>query len=344
MMGTPRDKGIIPRLCEMLFKEVGRNSSDNHKFKVEVSYMEIYNERVRDLLPRDKTPAATRPGTPTKLASSAITRRADSIFRDAPNSKFAKNYRIREHPITGPYVENLSVYTVRNEQEMLKLMETGNAERTTAATDMNDTSSRSHAVFTIVLSQTKFEEDLNLTNEIVSKISLVDLAGSERVKVSNTSGDRLREGANINKSLTTLGLVIKALVERSHQTHIDHVTSDTASMKSAVKKDVFVPYRDSVLTWLLRDSLGGNSKTIMLATVSPASVHAEETLSTLRFAQRARNIINIVSVNENPSARLIRDLKQEVTRLQTLLQTQQTPQMPSAVDEDGFSILQDRLD
>ncbi|KAJ3036309.1 Kinesin-like protein kif1b [Rhizophlyctis rosea] len=334
MMGTQEDKGIIPRLCETLFEDIKEQTSEVHKFKVEVSYMEIYNERVRDLLPQPTTPTTpSRPSTPT------TSRRVDSVFRKSPPPKFPKTYRIREHPITGPYVENLSVHPARSAPEILSLMARGNSERTTAATDMNDTSSRSHAVFTILLTQTRFESDLNLTNEIVSKICLVDLAGSERVKVSNTSGERLKEGANINKSLTTLGLVIKALVERSQHSLHD---SDTASMKSAaVKREVFVPYRDSILTWLLRDSLGGNSKTIMLATVSPASIHAEETLSTLRFAQRARNIVNLVSVNENPSAKLIRDLKQEVVRLQGLLAMQEEE---SREGEDELSILQGRLD
>ncbi|KAJ3277908.1 kinesin-like protein kif13a [Borealophlyctis nickersoniae] len=333
MMGTPEDKGIIPRLCEALFDRIEAETTDTHKFKVEVSYLEIYNEKVRDLL-CPATTGASQPGLQGKRSPS----RRGSIFREKPSS-IQKTYRIREHPVTGPYVENLSVHPVNNQHEILRLMENGTATRTTAATDMNNTSSRSHAVFTIILSQSKFEPDLNLTNELVSKISLVDLAGSERVKVSNTSGERLKEGANINKSLTTLGLVIKALVERSHSLHSSSPDHDVGSSpKSSHKGDVFVPYRDSILTWLLRDSLGGNSKTVILANVSPASVHLEETLSTLQFAQRARNIVNVVSVNENPSAKLIRDLKSEVIRLQSLLSTQQ-----SETDEE-LGILQERLD
>jgi hypothetical protein len=139
-----------------------------------------------------------------------------------------------------------------------------------------------------------------MSHEKVSKISLVDLAGSERSNVSNTSGDRLKEGANINKSLTTLGLVIKALAERSAS------ESGPPTSTPSSQRKVFIPYRDSVLTWLLKESLGGNSKTIMLATVSPSDMHAEETLSTLRYASSAKRIVNKAVVNEDPNAKTIR--------------------------------------
>lgn len=135
----------------------------------------------------------------------------------------------------------------------------------------------------------------------MSKLSLVDLAGSERAQKTGAVGERLKEGSNINKSLTTLGLVISALAEQ-----------DSASSK-------FVPYRDSVLTWLLKDNLGGNSKTVMLATVSPSADNYDETLSTLRYADRAKRIICHAVVNEDPNARIIRELRDEVDQLRRML-------------------------
>ncbi|KAK3605864.1 hypothetical protein CHS0354_017768 [Potamilus streckersoni] len=172
---------------------------------------------------------------------------------------------------------------------------------------MNDKSSRSHSVFTIVLAQTKTEmwEGHEHDHSITSKINLVDLAGSERQSQAMTSGERLREGANINKSLLTLGKVISLLSEQSAQ--------------NGKKKKTYIPYRDSVLTWLLKESLGGNSKTTMIATISPANSHIEETLSTLRYAKQARSIVNVARVNEDPKAKLIRELRAEIEhlRLQT---------------------------
>ncbi|RKO85724.1 P-loop containing nucleoside triphosphate hydrolase protein, partial [Blyttiomyces helicus] len=252
MIGTPTCPGVIPRLCEALFERIEADSSETLKFKVDVSYLEIFNE---------------------KVGYKEICGWRDSIIA---------RMCIREHPVSGPYVEGLSVHSAKTAAELLRFLEIGTAERSVAATDMNDASSRSHTIFTITLGQTKYEPELDLTNEYVSKISLVDLAGSERVKLT-TSGQRLKEGAHINASLTTLGLVIQALASRSQ-------TQDS--------RGVFIPYRDSVLTWLLRDSLGGNSKTVMLATVSPSLQNVQETLSTLRFAQRARHIVNTVHVNE----------------------------------------------
>eukprot|EP00066_Takifugu_rubripes_P012524 XP_011601790.1 PREDICTED: uncharacterized protein LOC101066561 isoform X2 [Takifugu rubripes] len=275
MMGHPDDKGIIPRLCEGLYGEMDqRKSSDTVSFCTEVSYVEIYNERVRDLL---KKKAANGDG----------------------------GLRVREHPLDGPYVENLSKCLVANHNDMEALMALGNAHRSTGSTGMNHTSSRSHAIFTIRFSQAWF--DAALPHKTLSKIHLVDLAGSERADVASTSGTRLKEGASINKSLVTLGSVISTLAE---------VGVRGASTK---KKQVFIPYRDSVLTWLLKDSLGGNSVTTMIATVSPAAVNYGETLSTLRYASRAKNIVNCPTVNEDHGGKLIRELRAEVTRLQRLL-------------------------
>ncbi|XP_054851077.1 kinesin-like protein KIF1C [Eublepharis macularius] len=274
MMGKQEagHQGIIPQLCEDLFARVNENKCPNLSCSVEVSYMEIYCERVRDLL----------------------------------NPKSRGNLRVREHPIMGPYVEDLSKLAVTSFEDIADLMDCGNKARTVAATNMNETSSRSHAVFTIVFTQHRHDELTDLDTEKVSKISLVDLAGSERADSSGAKGMRLKEGANINKSLTTLGKVISALAE----------------MQNKKKKSEFIPYRDSVLTWLLKENLGGNSRTAMIAALSPADINYEETLSTLRYADRTKQIRCNAVINEDPNARLIRELKEEVARLRDLLSAQ----------------------
>ncbi|XP_070840390.1 kinesin-like protein KIF16B [Chaetodon trifascialis] len=276
MMGNPGDAGLIPRFCEGLFSRISEATRwDEASFRTEVSYLEIYNERVRDLLRRKSTQTY--------------------------------NLRVREHPKDGPYVEDLSKHLVQNYSDVEELMEAGNINRTTASTGMNDVSSRSHAIFTINFTQAKF--DAEMPSETVSKIHLVDLAGSERADATGATGVRLKEGGNINKSLVTLGNVISSLADMSQ----DGVNTNLK------KKSVFVPYRDSVLTWLLKDSLGGNSKTIMIATISPADVNYGETLSTLRYANRAKNIINKPTINEDSNVRLIRELRAEIARLKALL-------------------------
>ncbi|XP_028740263.1 kinesin-like protein KIF16B isoform X4 [Peromyscus leucopus] len=276
MMGNSSDSGLIPRICEALFSRINETTRwDEASFRTEVSYLEIYNERVRDLLRR----------------------KSSKTF----------NLRVREHPKEGPYVEDLSKHLVQNYSDVEELMDAGNINRTTAATGMNDVSSRSHAIFTIKFTQAKF--DAEMPCETVSKIHLVDLAGSERADATGATGVRLKEGGNINKSLVTLGNVISALADLSQD----------AANPLVKKKQVFVPYRDSVLTWLLKDSLGGNSKTIMIATISPADVNYGETLSTLRYANRAKNIINKPTINEDANVKLIRELRAEIARLKTLL-------------------------
>lgn len=271
MMGYGQDKGIIPLTCSELFVRVAhkRARDPNVSFTVEVSYIEIYNEKVRDLL----------------------------------NPKNTGNLRVREHPSLGPYVEDLSKLVVSSYEEMMTLMDEGNKARTVAATNMNETSSRSHAVFTLLLSMRRHDPDTNLDTEKVSRISLVDLAGSERANSTGATGQRLKEGANINKSLTTLGKVISQLA----------LASQDGAKKGKKKGDEFIPYRDSVLTWLLKDSLGGNSKTAMIAAISPADY--EETLSTLRYADQAKKIKNKAVVNEDPNAKLVRELKEELELL-----------------------------
>uniref|UniRef100_A0A452GTT5 plus-end-directed kinesin ATPase n=1 Tax=Gopherus agassizii TaxID=38772 RepID=A0A452GTT5_9SAUR len=280
MMGKQEESqaGIIPQLCEELFEQINDNSNEEMSYSVEVSYMEIYCERVRDLL----------------------------------NPKNKGNLRVREHPLLGPYVEDLSKLAVTSYTDIADLMDAGNKARTVAATNMNETSSRSHAVFTIVFTQKRHDTETDLCTEKVSKISLVDLAGSERADSTGAKGTRLKEGANINKSLTTLGKVISALAE------VDNCTNKSKKKK----KTDFIPYRDSVLTWLLRENLGGNSRTAMVAALSPADINYDETLSTLRYADRAKQIKCNAVINEDPNAKLVRELKEEVTRLKDLLRAQ----------------------
>ncbi|GJN89903.1 hypothetical protein Rhopal_002892-T1 [Rhodotorula paludigena] len=273
MMGYGADRGIIPLLCEALFERMQSKeaSEDGLSFTVEVSYTEIYQEKVRDLL--------------------------------NPSNK--GNLKVREHPTLGPYVENLSKCAVQNFDDIEHLMDEGTKARTVAATQMNETSSRSHAVFTLVLTQKRLDRSTNMVGEKVSRISLIDLAGSERANSTGATGTRLKEGALINKSLSTLGRVIAALAAAS-------AAKTEKAAKAAAEK---VPYRDSVLTWLLKDSLGGNSKTAMIAAISPADY--EETLSTLRYADQAKKIKNKAVVNEDPNAKLIRELKEELTLLRS---------------------------
>ncbi|XP_069006991.1 kinesin-like protein KIF1A isoform X2 [Embiotoca jacksoni] len=282
MMGKQDVKdqqGIIPLLCEDLFTKIIDNTDNSMSYSVEVSYMEIYCERVRDLL----------------------------------NPKNKGNLRVREHPLMGPYVEDLSKLAVTSYNDIQDLMDSGNKARTVAATNMNETSSRSHAVFNIIFTQKRQDAETDNTSEKVSKISLVDLAGSERADSTGAKGTRLKEGANINKSLTTLGKVISALAE---------VDSGPNKNKKKKKVESFIPYRDSVLTWLLRENLGGNSRTAMVAALSPADINYDETLSTLRYADRAKQIRCNAVINEDPNNRLVRELKEEVSRLKDLLYAQ----------------------
>ena len=190
-----------------------------------------------------------------------------------------------------------------NYYDIEELLNKGKLNRTTASTQMNDTSSRSHAIFTVKFSQAKLVEN-NIPSETVSKMNLVDLAGSERADSTGATGLRLKEGSNINKSLLTFINVISAL-------------ADLASNESNKKN--YIPYRDSVLTWLLKDSLGGNSKTYIIATISPADINYAETISTLRYANRAKNIMNKPTVNEDPNVKLIRELRGEIDCLKSLI-------------------------
>ena len=300
MMGGEGDIGLIPRICTALFDKTEKYGEAGTKYSAEVSYLEIYNEKVKDLLTvpipgsptRNKSPTK---GTPRKGKGKGKAKAAASPRRKAGSTA---SLRVRENPQSGPYVEGLSVHKVSCADEINGLMEIGNAARTVAATNMNDTSSRSHALFTIRFTQGSFVA--GIPAEKTSKLNLVDLAGSERTSSTGATGVRLKEGGSINKSLTTLGIVINELAKRT-------------------TKGSHIPYRDSVLTWLLRESLGGNSKTIMLAAISPADVNYGETLSTLHYANRAKNIVNKPIVNEDENVRIIKELRKEVEELKKML-------------------------
>ncbi|XP_026840251.1 kinesin-like protein Klp98A isoform X2 [Drosophila persimilis] len=282
MMGTPNNPGLIPRICEELFNRMRVGQESGTGYRTHASYLEIYNERVKDLLAAQST---------------------------------GHGLRVREHRSLGPYVENLSQHAVSDFDEIQECIARGNAQRTTASTNMNDTSSRSHAIFTITFVQAVFMNDM--PSETVSKIHLVDLAGSERANATGATGQRLKEGAHINKSLVTLGSVISALAEQTSAAHNNSTLATTPN--SASKRVLYIPYRDSILTWLLKDSLGGNSKTIMIAALSPADCNYSETLSTLRYANRAKNIINKPTVNEDSHVKLIRELREEINKLKSML-------------------------
>lgn len=268
MMGTQTQPGLIPRTCEDLFQRIESNNSPHISYTVRVSYFEVYNEHVRDLLAPSHTSSADHP----------------------------YYLKIREHPVEGPYVKDLTDVPVKNYHELLRYMRMGDASRTTASTKMNDTSSRSHAVFTIMLKQIHHDLSTDSTTERMARIRLVDLAGSERAKATEATGARLREGSNINKSLTTLGRVIAALADPRH--------GRVHNGGKGRSKDV-VPYRDSILTWLLKDSLGGNSKTAMIACIAPSDY--DETLSTLRYADQAKNIRTRAIVNQDSVSAAERD-------------------------------------
>ncbi|SZF04470.1 unnamed protein product [Blumeria hordei] len=302
MMGYGKEAGVIPQICQDMFVRIENMQQDkNLRCTVEVSYLEIYNERVRDLL----------------------------------NPTTKGNLKVREHPSTGPYVEDLAKLVVSSFIDIEHLMDEGNKARTVAATNMNETSSRSHAVFTLTLTQKRIDVGTKMAMEKVAKISLVDLAGSERATSTGATGARLKEGAEINRSLSTLGRVIAALAD----------LSDGRKKKSG-KGISQVPYRDSVLTWLLKDSLGGNSMTAMIAAISPADINFDETLSTLRYADSAKRIKNHAVVNEDANARMIRELKEELEALRSKLSggggsaTEETYAVGTPLDKQIVSLTQ----
>jgi kinesin family protein 5 len=236
MFGNENQKGIIPNACQTIFKYINNNMIENN---VKCSFIEIYNERIRDLF-----------------------------------NVHSEDLHIRQNE-KGVYIQYLTEKLVYNSTDILNCIKSGSNQRMISATSVNDVSSRSHAVLTITITQIGIDG-----SEIISKLNLVDLAGSENVGRSEAHGMALTEAQNINKSLSALGNVINALTD-SRRGHI--------------------PYRDSKLTYFLQDSLGGNSKTIMIATVSPATSVVFETLNTIKFAKRAKDIKNIPKLNRNES-------------------------------------------
>ncbi|XP_017769190.1 PREDICTED: kinesin-like protein KIF11-A [Nicrophorus vespilloides] len=280
MIGDEDDVGLAPRLCETFFDYLAETAvgSETQNMSATVSYLEIYNEKVKDLL-------------------NVQCGRDDSV-----------SLKVREHPKKGPYVQGLTERTVADTAELLTCLQIGNSNRRTASTNINPRSSRSHSVFTI----TCFGG---------VKLRLVDLAGSERAGSRSHTTPLFREGANINKSLVALRNVITALADKH--------------LKSTRKR--FIPYRDSILTWLLKDTLGGNSKTILISTISPSSACYSETVNTLRFGQTAKQIVVQPLFIEDPKERTIRELRTEIAKLKELLYFAQTQQQPASTQENRAS-------
>lgn len=267
MAGNEKSKGIIPRACEDIFSIINSNN-DVIEAVMKCSFLEIYREHIRDLL--------------------------DPSIYGSQYAKYNPDLKIRHNDTKGIYVQGLIEKHVYSAEEIHKVIENGINQRTVASTALNDESSRSHAVLTLVLTQTYTDG-----SQTISKLHLIDLAGSENVGRSEAQGVTLSEAQAINKSLSALGNVIFALTE---------------------KKREHIPYRDSKLTMLLQDSLGGNSKTILIATVSPSTMCYSETLSTLRFAHRAKNITNVPKINKNQGTlnllKTIEELQKRISELE----------------------------
>ncbi|XP_050082283.1 kinesin-like protein KIF3A [Anopheles aquasalis] len=260
---SPQTKGIIPNTFAHIFGHIARGK-ENQKFLVRVSYMEIYNEEVRDLLGKELN----------------------------------KSLEVKERADIGVFVKDLSGYVVHNADDLDNIMKLGNKNRVVGATKMNSESSRSHAIFSITIESSETDE-AGRQYVRMGKLQLVDLAGSERQSKTQSSGLRLKEATKINLSLSVLGNVISALVDG---------------------KSTHIPYRNSKLTRLLQDSLGGNSKTVMCASISPADSNYVETISTLRYACRAKSIENLAHINEEPKDALLRHFQEEIEELKRQLE------------------------
>lgn len=276
MMGSGDDHGVIPLMNADLFARVGGSEEQEVKYLVTVSFLEIYNEVIKDLL--------------------------------NPSDKLLK---IREHPDMGIYVEQLAELVVKDPADVTRLIEQGNKVRQVAATQMNERSSRSHSCFTIKIASKLTQIIAGVQKETCmnAKINLVDLAGSERASKTGATGDRLKEGAAINKSLSALGNVINMLASDKMK------RGATSGGKSAAH----VPYRDSKLTRLLQESLGGNSLTVMVAAISPADYNYDESVSTLMYANRAKSIKNATKKNEDINEKIIRELREEIEKLRQMV-------------------------
>ncbi|EDL04317.1 kinesin family member 21A, isoform CRA_c [Mus musculus] len=311
------EQGIISRAVRHLFKSIDekktsaiKNGLPPPEFKVNAQFLELYNEEVLDLFDTTRD-------------------------IDAKNKK--SNIRIHEDSTGGIYTVGVTTRTVNTEPEMMQCLKLGALSRTTASTQMNVQSSRSHAIFTIHVCQTRVcpqtdaenatdnkliseSSPMNEFETLTAKFHFVDLAGSERLKRTGATGERAKEGISINCGLLALGNVISALGDKS-------------------KRATHVPYRDSKLTRLLQDSLGGNSQTIMIACVSPSDRDFMETLNTLKYANRARNIKNKVMVNQDRASQQINALRSEITRLQMELMEYKTGKR--IIDEEGVESIND---
>jgi hypothetical protein len=281
MLGCDDNEGIAPRLVRRLFARVAEerraNPQERVQYTVELSFLEIYNERVKDLLVKAQAKKANK---------------ADEY----------SECRVRQHPEKGTFVEGLMRLLIDSEEQCLVAIKEGMEARAVTATLMNDTSSRSHAIFQICLTQ---KSPLKGTSR-VSIINLVDLAGSERIKMSGVTGQALQEAKNINLSLSTLRRVIDVLI-------------DNSKLKKG-QRGAVPPYRESLLTWVLSDSLGGNSQTIMVAAVSPYSGNIEDTIGTLRYALKAKAIVCHAKVNEEKTAAVVHQLRSEMEALRKRLE------------------------
>jgi len=286
MQGIPSQRGLIPRSFQHIFESI--SVAENTKFLVRASYLEIYNEEIRDLL--------------------------------AVNSK--QKLDLKENPDRGVYVKSLSHHQVSSVMECEKLMEKGWGNRATGETLMNKDSSRSHSIFTIYVEAAEKDDSAGGDEEKIraGKLNLVDLAGSERQSKTGATGARLKEATKINLSLSALGNVISALVDG---------------------KSKHIPYRDSKLTRLLQDSLGGNTKTLMVACVSPADNNYDETISTLRYANRAKNIQNKPKINEDPKDALLRQYQDEIKKLKDMLEGKSVQPSQTSVELD-FDLEEER--
>ncbi|XP_063722284.1 kinesin-like protein KIF16B, partial [Symsagittifera roscoffensis] len=329
-----QERGLVPRTCEHLFQEIQRINDENPedtfaRFKVEISFLEIYNEKVRDLLLRQSS-----------NDENGLSEEGGKKRSSRGGSKQA--LRVREHPKEGVIVEGLSRHIVNDYDAVEDFLRKGNKVRVSGATHVHEQSSRSHAIFTVHFVQADISDD-GIPNERVAKINLVDLAGSERADPSSDyNRERFKEGVNINKSLVSLGNVIDSLAELSQQS-----SSRPSAATSAKQKDqpnIHVPYRESVLTFLLRDSLGGNAYTTMIATVSPSSSAYHETISTLRYASRTQVIKNQPVKNEDPQIKLIKDLKSQVDRLKQMLEQKNGLDGVSQVIEEKMHQGQEQID
>eukprot|EP01059_Diplonema_ambulator_P006450 TRINITY_DN16152_c0_g1_i1.p1 TRINITY_DN16152_c0_g1~~TRINITY_DN16152_c0_g1_i1.p1 ORF type:complete len:1050 (+),score=478.38 TRINITY_DN16152_c0_g1_i1:200-3349(+) len=301
MLGTNEDPGIAPRLINQLFDRIQelKDKGEKTKFEVRVCFLEIYNEKVMDLLMNSPVVMHVESDDEEGGAEAKVRRKSSAgkmkKKRSIPGSGDDKyrECKVRFSPDKGTYVEGITRLQVHNAKETMHSMQGGMKYRAVASHSLNATSSRSHAIFQICLKQSFI-----LGTTRVSNINIVDLAGSERIKMTHATGSVLDEAKNINQSLSTLRRVIDTLIENS---------------KMRAKK--IPPYRESMLTWVLKDSLGGNSKTVMIAAISPHFSNYDDTLNTLRYALKAKSIVLHAHVNEEQTAFMVNALKKELELL-----------------------------